>query len=89
MLNIISLIPFCYNSTASNFNEKWLLRQELVFILWLNTVLSAPKDLRVNIDNMIIDTNNKCQSRKDHDERMGINALATTQETVSTRYMCY
>lgn len=61
---------------ASVFSEKWLLRQELVFTLWLNTVLSTPKDLRVNIDNVITDNIDKWQSRKD-----GVDVSAPAQGT--------
>ncbi|EFN85420.1 abnormal spindle-like microcephaly-associated protein homolog [Harpegnathos saltator] len=76
--------PFLKN-TASVSNEKWLLRQELVFTLWLNSVLSTPKDLRVNIDNAITDTIDKWQSRKDRDEGIDVNApCAAILRTAST-----
>ncbi|XP_014473333.1 PREDICTED: protein abnormal spindle [Dinoponera quadriceps] len=70
--------PFLKNM-ANVFTEKWLSRQELVFTLWLNTVLSTPKDLRVNIDNMITDTIDKWQSRKN--EGIDVNAPAATTST--------
>ncbi|XP_032664555.1 protein abnormal spindle [Odontomachus brunneus] len=77
--------PFLKN-TASTFNEKWLSRQEVMFTLWLNTVLSTPKDLRVNIDNAITDTIDKWQSRKNRDEEMVDNEPAVTQGIVPTSH---
>ncbi|EFN67743.1 Protein abnormal spindle [Camponotus floridanus] len=72
--------PFLKNIV--HYDEEWLLQQELAFTKWLNTLLSSPEDLSVDIETVVTDIGKVWQSCK----AQKTTVLAETKEAVSARY---
>jgi len=61
------------------------LQQELAFTKWLNTLLSSPEDLSVDIETVVTDIGKVWQSCKAQKTTI----LAETKEAVSARCIFY
>ncbi|XP_036149529.1 protein abnormal spindle isoform X2 [Monomorium pharaonis] len=72
--------PFLKNTM--HFDEPWLLQQELAFTKWLNTLLSSPEDLSVDIETAVADIGKVWETCKTQKNTI----LAETKEVVSARY---
>lgn len=69
-------------SCTLKYDEKWVFLQEVAFKKWLNTLMTAPEHLTIDMDSTAVDVGKVWQSCRMKEEGV----LAESKESISARY---
>ncbi|XP_033230716.1 abnormal spindle-like microcephaly-associated protein homolog [Belonocnema kinseyi] len=86
MINFVNPDPFAttedpFLSCTLNYDEKWVFLQEVAFKKWLNTLMTAPEHLSIDMESTAVDVSKVWQSCRLKEE-----VLAESKESISARY---